>query len=184
MHSHSSTTAVCIELLFLIVAVEASRGPNELQRDVPDAFKTFQAFAHPIAAMGNDSDPVLECASARRAEIDPETQTATYVWSLAGEDGKGRQHIPFYNKPGDSPDVTLFTVGSKSGPVEVGRFRYTDYKNCAILEMSHFGDQCALWVAYEVRDYIPAVCVEQYFDICGEGVSVYYKKEACKDAYN
>ncbi|KAH6929129.1 hypothetical protein HPB50_023839 [Hyalomma asiaticum] len=71
----------------------------------------------------------------------------------------------------------------ENGPVASGRFRYTDYKDCAILEMPHYGDQCTLWVSEAVRDSIPEVCVEQYNDICGEGAPI-YDQEMCKDAYN
>nr|XP_050028089.1 uncharacterized protein LOC126523531 [Dermacentor andersoni] len=183
MHCHLSPNAIGIKLLFLIIAAEATRGPNKLQRDVPDTFKIFQAFANPIAALDIDNDTILECLSARRAEMDPETRTATYVWSLTGDDGKERKHVPFYHMPGDTPDVTLFTVGSKSAPVEVGRFLYTDYKDCAVLEVLHFGDQCTLWVSEAVLNSIPAGCLEQYADVCGEGASV-YDMDVCKDAYN
>uniref|UniRef100_A0A6G5A6C1 Putative lipocalin 12 n=1 Tax=Rhipicephalus microplus TaxID=6941 RepID=A0A6G5A6C1_RHIMP len=78
-----------IKFLLLIALTQASRGPNKLQRDLPDSFKIFQAFENPIGMIDTNNDSVLECLSARRAEIDPETQTATYVWSLAGDDGKG-----------------------------------------------------------------------------------------------
>ncbi|XP_077486620.1 uncharacterized protein LOC144097888 [Amblyomma americanum] len=141
----------------------------------------FQAFTHPIAIMDIDNDSILGCLSARRAALDPKTKTATYVWSLAGSDGKTRSHVPFYHMPGDTPDASLYTVGSKDGPVEVGYFRYTDYKNCAILELPHFGDQCTLWVSEEARDSVPDKCLEQYADICGEGVPIFDKK-TCRDA--
>lgn len=183
MRGDLKTIPVGIKLLLLIFVAEASRGPNKLQRDVPDSFKIFQAFAYPIAVLDTDNDSILECLSARRAEIDPETQTATYVWSIAGDDGKGRKYVPFYHWPGDTPDVTRFSVGSKNGPVGSGRFLYTDYKDCAILEMPHYGDQCTLWVSEAVRDSIPEGCIEQYNDICGDGAPI-YDQEMCKDAYN
>nr|XP_050028090.1 uncharacterized protein LOC126523532 [Dermacentor andersoni] len=132
--------------------------------------------------MDANNGSTFECLSARRVDIDPKTKTATYIWSLAGDDGKGRKKVPFYHMPADSPDVTLYTVGSKSSPVESGRILYTDYKNCAIADFAHFGDECTLWVAYEVRDSIPTACLEQYSDICGEAVSV-NDIDACEDAY-
>ncbi|XP_065286089.1 uncharacterized protein [Dermacentor albipictus] len=133
--------------------------------------------------MDANNDSILECLSARRVDIDPRKKTATYIWSLAGDDGKGRKKVPFYFMAGDSPDVTLYTVESKNSPVESARTLYTDYKNCAIAEFSHFGEQCTLWVAYDLRDSIPTACVEQYSDICGEAVSVTDIK-ACQDAYD
>ncbi|KAH7946659.1 hypothetical protein HPB52_003093 [Rhipicephalus sanguineus] len=64
--------------------------------------------------------------------------------------------------------------------VEVARFRYTDYKTCAVLEMPHFGDQCTLWVNEGVQDSIPEKCLEQFGDICGNGVT-HHDAEMCKD---
>ncbi|XP_075752316.1 uncharacterized protein LOC119174112 isoform X2 [Rhipicephalus microplus] len=129
-----------IKFLLLIALTQASRGPNKLQRDLPDSFKIFQAFENPIGMIDTNNDSVLECLSARRAEIDPETQTATYVWSLAGDDGKGRKYIPFYHSPGRTPDETRFSIGSKNRPRAIGHFLYTDYMNCAILEIPYHGD--------------------------------------------
>uniref|UniRef100_G3MQN9 Lipocalin/cytosolic fatty-acid binding domain-containing protein n=1 Tax=Amblyomma maculatum TaxID=34609 RepID=G3MQN9_AMBMU len=181
MRSSSIIFFVVTKLFLLSLAGAVSRGPNKLQREVPDTFKIFEAFPHPVGVMDIDNDTILDCLSARRAEMDPEAQTATYVWSLAGSEGKTRAHVPVYHMPGDSPDATRYSVGSKDGPVEVGYFRYTDYKDCAILELPHFGDQCTLWVSEEVRDSIPAECLEQYADICGEGAPI-YDKEMCEDA--
>uniref|UniRef100_A0A034WWJ5 Lipocalin 14 n=1 Tax=Rhipicephalus microplus TaxID=6941 RepID=A0A034WWJ5_RHIMP len=131
-----------IKFLLLIALTQASRGPNKLQQDLPDSFKIFQAFENPIGMIDTNNDSVLECLSARRAEIDPETQTATYVWSLAGDDGKGRKYIPFYHSPGRTPDETRFSIGSKNRPGAIGHFLYTDYMNCAILEIPYHGDPC------------------------------------------
>uniref|UniRef100_A0A6M2CMJ5 Putative lipocalin-2 1 n=1 Tax=Rhipicephalus microplus TaxID=6941 RepID=A0A6M2CMJ5_RHIMP len=172
-----------IKFLLLIALTQASRGPNKLQQDLPDSFKIFQAFENPIGMIDTNNDSVLECLSARRAEIDPETQTATYVWSLTGDDGKGRKYIPFYHSPGRTPDETRFSIGSKNRPGAIGHFLYTDYMNCAILEIPYHGDQCTLWVSSAVRDSIPDVCMEQYAIVCGSGVPI-YDKDMRKDAYN
>uniref|UniRef100_A0A131YRI9 Lipocalin n=1 Tax=Rhipicephalus appendiculatus TaxID=34631 RepID=A0A131YRI9_RHIAP len=183
MYFHMGLATAAIKLLLVIVVTQASRGPNKLQRDVPDSFKIFQAFENPIGMIDTNNDSVLECLSARRAEIDPDTQTATYVWSLVGDDGKGRKYIPFYHSPGSTPDETRFSIGSKNRPRATGHFLYTDYKNCAILELPYHGDQCTLWVSKAARDSIPDVCMEHYADVCGDGAPI-YDKEMCKDAYN
>ncbi|XP_077540112.1 uncharacterized protein LOC144152640 [Haemaphysalis longicornis] len=165
----------------LFGAASGARGPHKLQRELPDSFKIFDAFEHPIGIMDTNNDSVFECLSARRKDYDPDAQTVTYIWSIAGEDSNKRQLVPFHHTPGDTPDTTRFTVGSDS-TVRVGRFDYTDYKNCAILEIPYFGYQCTLWVAENVKDSIPEECIIHYYDICGGGFPI-YAKDICKGAY-
>uniref|UniRef100_A0A131Z1L6 Lipocalin n=1 Tax=Rhipicephalus appendiculatus TaxID=34631 RepID=A0A131Z1L6_RHIAP len=158
----------------------ALRGPSKLQRETPDTFKVFDGFEHAIAITDIDNDSILDCLSAYRTAYDPEAHTATYVWSLASPDGnKSRQHASLHFKAGDTPDTVKFTVGSDD-TVEVARFRFTDYKTCAVVELPHFGDQCTLWVNDGVQDHIPEKCLDQFADICGNGVS-HYDAEMCMD---
>ncbi|KAK8782416.1 hypothetical protein V5799_016242 [Amblyomma americanum] len=63
-------------------------------------------------------------------------------------------------------------VHADSDNVEVAHFRYTDYKDCAIVEVPHFGDECVLFVSKEKENDVPASCLEQFSDICGEAISL------------
>lgn len=171
-----------LQVAYFIGAALGARGPKELQRDVPDGFKAIAAFENPIAIADTDNDSILECLSAHRQDFNSEAKTVTYVWSLGGENGSERQLIPVHITEGDTPDTIRFTVGPNNTTSYVGRFHYTDYKDCAVLEMPLLGDQCTLWVQDFVKDLIPDECVIQYNDICGDGYPI-YAQDMCKDAY-
>ncbi|KAL1486682.1 hypothetical protein MTO96_046847, partial [Rhipicephalus appendiculatus] len=66
-----------------------------------------------------------------------------------------------------------------SDKVEVAYFRYTDYRNCAVMEVGHYGEQCILWVAKEMENDVPAHCLEQYDDICGVGIQYPRQRYLC-----
>uniref|UniRef100_A0A023G965 Putative lipocalin-5 1 n=1 Tax=Amblyomma triste TaxID=251400 RepID=A0A023G965_AMBTT len=167
----------------LSLMMSAGAGPSDpanLQREPPDMMRIFEAFPNATAIMDIDNDSILDCLTARRTEMDPENKTATYMWSLQGSDGKTRIHVPVYHMAGNTPDMTLYIFGSKNNTPEVGYFRYTDYKNCVIFELPHFGHQCTLWVSEAARDSIPDYCLKQHANICGAGITIY--KDTCKDS--
>ncbi|XP_077539305.1 uncharacterized protein LOC144151994 [Haemaphysalis longicornis] len=173
--------SVFVTLLFAAGKTQGAVGPNQLQREVPDVSKIFADFVHPIGARDTNRDELLQCLSAQRTHYDSESSNATYVWSLNKDGGKKRVRVSLHHTLGDTPGTTYYTVGP-STDVEVGRFHYTDYKNCAVLEMHHFGDQCTLWVTKDVLDSIPEECLKQYNDICGSDSVSLYSKNKCKNA--
>ncbi|XP_065301914.1 uncharacterized protein [Dermacentor albipictus] len=173
-------TLLVAQIFILFCKTEASRGPNKLQRETPNSFKIFDIYDNAIAVMDIDGDAILDCLSARREDYDPVAKSVTYVWSIAAPDGSGRKYVPFHFTEGDTPDTVQFTI-TADGDDDTGtaKFVYTDYKNCAILEVPHFGDQCTLWVTEDVQDSIPEHCLEQFADICGNGISV-HDADKCK----
>ncbi|XP_077539727.1 uncharacterized protein LOC144152335 [Haemaphysalis longicornis] len=173
--------SIALKLLFGAGAVQGALGPNKLEREVPDAAKIFAALDHPIGARDTDLDVILRCLSAQRTYFDPESSNATYVWSLKQVIGNGRDYATLHHMLGDTPDRTNYTVGS-STKVEVGIFHYTDYANCAVLEMHHFGNQCTLWVTKDVLDAIPEECLRQHEDICGYNTVSLYSTNECKNS--
>ncbi|KAH6927527.1 hypothetical protein HPB50_005544 [Hyalomma asiaticum] len=140
----------------------------------------FESFPYGVAIVQTDDDSKFECLTALRKDIDHEAKKATYVWSLGNGDGQKRKHEAFHHTVGATPDATNFTVGKNSDKVEVGYFRYTDYKTCAVMELEHYGEQCILWVAKEVETSVPADCLAQYNDICGAGINV-HDSDICVD---
>lgn len=60
--------------------------------------------------------------------------------------------------------------------------REVERKHCWHVFIYLFSE-CTLWVSEAVLNSIPAGCLEQYADVCGEGASV-YDMDVCKDAYN
>ncbi|KAL1468620.1 hypothetical protein MTO96_041368, partial [Rhipicephalus appendiculatus] len=73
------------------------------------------------------------------------------------------KEVPFHFTEGDSPDTVKFTVDSDGDASSgVARFPYTDYENCTIMEVPHFGNECTLWVTDHVKDAVPKYCLEQF----------------------
>uniref|UniRef100_A0A023GD09 Putative lipocalin-2 1 n=1 Tax=Amblyomma triste TaxID=251400 RepID=A0A023GD09_AMBTT len=180
MNTSSALSLAFLAAFFLVATTEAAKGPNVLQRDIPDAFQIFASFPYGVAITDIDNDEILDCLTAKRKDFDPEAKTVTYVWSLNGGEGNKRKHVAFHHTAGATPDATNFTVGKDSDKVEVAHFRYTDYKDCAIVEVPHFGDECVLFVSQEKENDVPASCMEQFSDICGEAISL-RDKHVCVD---
>ncbi|XP_050028183.3 uncharacterized protein [Dermacentor andersoni] len=168
--------------IVLLSKSDAGKGPNVLQRDVPDAFKVFAAFPYAVAISDADNDTIFECMTTMRKDFDPEAKTVTYVWSINNGPGK-RKHVGFHHTAGATPDATNFTVGRHSNKVEVAYIIWSDYKDCAITEVPHFGDQCTLWVSKEVEDLVPLYCLEQFHDVCGVVVPL-HDSDLCEDDEN
>ncbi|KAH7938538.1 hypothetical protein HPB49_024983 [Dermacentor silvarum] len=165
--------------ILLLSRSDAGKGPNVLQRDVPDAFKVFAAFPYAVAISDADNDTIFECLTTMRKDFDPESKTVTYVWSISDGPGK-RKHVSLHHTAGATPDATNFTVGKDSNEVEVAYVIWSDYKDCAITEVPHFADQCTLWVSKEVEDLVPEYCLEQFHDACGVMVPL-HDSDLCED---
>ncbi|XP_037578997.1 uncharacterized protein LOC119461703 [Dermacentor silvarum] len=165
--------------IVLLSRSDAGKGPNVLQRDAPDAFKVFAAFPYAVGISDSDNDTIFECLTTKRKDFDPEAKTVTYVWSLSDGPGK-RKHVEFHHTTGATPDATNFTVGTDSDEMEVAYVTWSDYKDCAITEVPHYGDQCTLWVSKAVEDLVPVYCLEQFHDICGVMVPL-HDSDLCED---
>ncbi|KAK8775146.1 hypothetical protein V5799_031509, partial [Amblyomma americanum] len=113
-------------------------GPHQLHYDVADSFKVFENFPFSVAIGDSDHDGVLECIAANRTEIDPAAQTATFVWLFQETDYSPKRDVPFYVKVGDEPGTLTFTVANDP-TLREGRYYYTDYENCVVLDMEYHG---------------------------------------------
>ncbi|KAL1468643.1 hypothetical protein MTO96_041346, partial [Rhipicephalus appendiculatus] len=98
----------------------------------------FENFKYSVAISDSDNDTMFECVAANRTEIDPEAQTATFVWLFQGNENSPKRDIPFYVKTGEEPGTLLFTVEGDP-TIREGRYYYTDYKTCVVLDMEYHG---------------------------------------------
>ncbi|KAL1445227.1 hypothetical protein MTO96_029289 [Rhipicephalus appendiculatus] len=104
-----------------------------------------------------------------------DTKTGEYVWLLRGHKKNAKRTIPFYVAEGDSPDTFRFMEGSEDAPAKVGKFYYTDYKSCAVMDMPYKGRQCILWAEETKKDELPQECLDQFNKNCGGGTPLYHK---------
>ncbi|XP_075550492.1 uncharacterized protein LOC142584219 [Dermacentor variabilis] len=156
----------------------ASPGPNQLERETPDAIKMFSGLPYVVAARDVNRDPFFKCLTATRTNFDAEEPSATYLWSLNAAQSGEKEYIPFHFTATDRPDILNLVVDSDTSHPDLARFQYTDYASCGVMETHYFGYQCTLWVSDETKDSISQECLQQYADICGESVSL-YDKEMC-----
>ncbi|XP_054922921.1 uncharacterized protein [Dermacentor andersoni] len=154
-------------------------GPRKLQHDIADSFQVFENFPYTVAISDSDNDTVFECVAANRTEIDPEAHTATFVWLFQGNENSPKQNIPFYVKAEEEPGTFSFSVG-RDPTVREGRYYYTDYKTCVVLDMEYHGHQCILWTQKEVKDAVPQDCIDQFVDTCGVIVPE-HSRDLCPD---
>ncbi|KAL3219443.1 hypothetical protein MRX96_030396 [Rhipicephalus microplus] len=179
--NHFLSVVLGAAAVVLLSRCDAGKGPDVLLRETPDAFKVFAAFPYAVGISDADNDVIFQCITATRKDFDPEAKTVTYVWSLSDGPGK-RKHIEFHHTAGATPEATNFTVG-KSTKIEVAYVVWSDYKDCAITEVSHFSDQCTLWVSKAVEDVVPLYCLEQFYDVCGVAVPL-HDSNLCLDDDN
>ncbi|XP_077535285.1 uncharacterized protein LOC144147100 [Haemaphysalis longicornis] len=161
-------------------ALQAGSGPNKLQREVPDAFKTIAAFPYAIGISDANNDTIFECLTVLRSQFDPVAKTATYVWSLNQGPGEERKYVDMQYTAGETPDTVNFA--DETGKIQVKYFRYSDYKECTVTESTYFGEACTLWVTKEVEHRVPEHCLEQFSDICGLAVPL-RPADLCEDDY-
>ncbi|XP_077488707.1 uncharacterized protein LOC144099353 isoform X1 [Amblyomma americanum] len=163
-HKHYSSAAVKQRTLVMLFSLFSVRGTPPLH--------VFANFPYGVAITDIDNDNILDCLTAKRKDFDPEAKTVTYVWSLNGGEGNNRYHVAFHHTAGATPDATNFTVGKDSDNVEVAHFLYSDNKDCAIVDVPHFGDECVLFVSQEKENDVPEICLEHFADICGDAIAV------------
>ncbi|XP_070395682.1 uncharacterized protein [Dermacentor albipictus] len=163
---------VCLPVVLVITLVLSLAAAQETS-DVPDSFKIYENFPFAVAVSDSDNDSRYECLTARRMWLLPEEKKGEYVWLLAGHDGKPKQTVSFYVFEGSSPDTVRFTVGSEDSPSHEAKFDYTDYDNCAVLDMPYNGRQCMLWTKETTKDLVPQKCLDEFMKYCGVGAPLY-----------
>ncbi|KAK8777240.1 hypothetical protein V5799_029416 [Amblyomma americanum] len=161
-----------------MASLEASLAASyELTVKVP--VEVFENYPFTVAISDSDHDGILECMAGNRTEIDPATQTATFVWLFQGTDHSPKREIPFYVKVGDEPGTLTFTVDDDPTPRE-GRYYYTDYETCVVLDMEYNGHQCVLWVKLSMKDNVPQDCIDHFVDTCDVDVPP-HSRDLCID---
>ncbi|XP_049527891.1 uncharacterized protein LOC125947365 [Dermacentor silvarum] len=166
-----------VVVAFQVFSLVASQENN----DVLDSFKVFENFPFGVAITDNDNDTIFECVTAKRAWLDMDSKKVEYVWLLKGPKGTPRKTIAFYAAEGNSPDTFLFMEGSDDAPPVVGKLYYSDYKTCAVIDMSHQSPRCILWATETSKDSLPQECLDQFEKNCGVGIPV-YTKDLCADS--
>ncbi|KAL1445226.1 hypothetical protein MTO96_029288 [Rhipicephalus appendiculatus] len=141
----------------------------------------FEAFPFVVGISDSDNDTIFECLTAKRAWLDMDTKTAEYIWLLRGHKNNPKKTIPFYLAEGPSPDTYLFMEGSDDAPATVGKFYYSDYKSCAVMDSPYMGRQCVLWAKETTKDELPQECLEVFEKKCGVGIPL-YSKDLCAES--
>ncbi|XP_049527877.1 uncharacterized protein LOC125947359 [Dermacentor silvarum] len=154
-------------------------GPQHLHHDAIDAFKIIENFQFTVAITDSDNDTIFECVAGNRTEIDPEAKTATFVWLFQETENSPREDIPFYVKVADEPETITFTVDDDP-TIREGRYYYTDYETCVVLDMEYHGHQCILWTKLKVKDAVPQHCIDHFVDACGVIVPQ-HSRDLCPD---
>ncbi|XP_077539021.1 uncharacterized protein LOC144151760 [Haemaphysalis longicornis] len=130
-----------------------------------DGFKVLETFEDFVSIMDSNNDSILECLKAHRSEIDPDTKTATFVWTLQPAGGAPVGTVHFYAKVEDDGEVT-YTV-EDDPTVKTAQLYYTDYETCLVEGVEYQGDQCILWTQRALKDSVPQDCIDHFVDICG-----------------
>ncbi|XP_075550485.1 uncharacterized protein LOC142584212 [Dermacentor variabilis] len=163
---------VCF-LVVLVVPLQLSLAAAQETNDVPDSFKIFENFPFAVAVSDQDNDTIYECLTAKRMWLTPEEKKGEYIWFFGAHGGKSKRTVSFYVFEGNSPDTFRFTVETDDGPSNEAKFYYTDYENCAILDIPYSGRHCILWTKETVKDAVPQKCLDEFMKNCGVGAPLY-----------
>uniref|UniRef100_A0A131Z0R5 Lipocalin n=1 Tax=Rhipicephalus appendiculatus TaxID=34631 RepID=A0A131Z0R5_RHIAP len=169
-----------VYFLAAIVTLHLTLGTAQETNDVPDSFKIFETFPFAVAISDADNDTVYECLTAKRMWLEPEEKKGEYIWFLKGNLDNRKRTVSFYVFEGPSPDTFLFTVGSDEALSSEAKFHYTDYKNCAVLDLPYNGRQCMLWSTEESKDSLPQECLDEFVKHCGVAMPL-YGKDLCSE---
>ncbi|KAL3183268.1 hypothetical protein MRX96_000249 [Rhipicephalus microplus] len=140
-----------------------------LPGETPDAVKVFEAFKSVVLVSDPSNATMLDCLQASRSEMNTEQRTATYTWILP----KIGQTIPLYVKAGDSPDST----------VSSGKYHYTDFHTCLVLDIDFQGYQCMLVASPRFENSVPQECIYYFRRTCGRSASL-RSRDHCNDDEN
>ncbi|KAL3246724.1 hypothetical protein MRX96_057455 [Rhipicephalus microplus] len=163
----------------LALPLVLGKAKHQLQHEIPDAAKVFHGFRSGLALFDVDNDGDLDCVSTITEDYDESVPSITYVWLLKGVNGHEAKNISYYVRSGNAPDEFLFKDKNDNKPLQIGRYVYSDYKDCLILEMPYGSSQeCMLWISWEVKNNIPKVCMDQLEDNC-EGSKLSFDEATC-----
>ncbi|XP_075550488.1 uncharacterized protein LOC142584213 [Dermacentor variabilis] len=168
---------VCL-LVVLAISLQLSLPAAQETSDVPDSFKIFENFPFAVAVSDQNNDRIYECLTAKRAWLNPEEKKGEYIWFFGGHGGTPKRTVAFYVFEGSSPDTFRFSVGQDDASSEEAKFYYTDYDNCAVLDIPYNGRQCILWTKETVKDSVPQKCMDEFMKNCGVGAPL-YKDDLC-----
>ncbi|KAL1417439.1 hypothetical protein MTO96_026788 [Rhipicephalus appendiculatus] len=174
-------------IIFIIYALAVGNINGKPKHQLPekpaDAAKVFDSFPSVVAIFDVDRDGDLECLTAVRTDYDKTAQSTKYVWLLKGTQGHGPRNETFLAVPGTKPGDVLFKNIDDDGPLRIGRYEYSDYKNCVVLRAPYKGwEECMLWVSEEAKDNIPQHCSNYFEDNC-EDAKLGYDKETCSGVH-
>ncbi|XP_037510177.1 uncharacterized protein LOC119386954 [Rhipicephalus sanguineus] len=170
---------VSVILGVFVLPFVLGKAKHKLQREIPDSAKVFGGFQSGLALFDIDEDGDLDCVSTVQEDYDESVPSVTYVWLLKGINGHEARNISFYVRSGDAPDEFLFKDKNDNKPLQTGRYIYSDYKDCLILEMPYQNSQeCMLWISWEVKDNIPKICTDYFEDNC-EDSKISYDEATC-----
>ncbi|XP_037518437.1 uncharacterized protein LOC119395519 [Rhipicephalus sanguineus] len=180
MRSLFSDLWVIFSVLMLAVPLALGRAQHQLKHDTTDAFKTFLAFPHAVAAFDADDDGDLDCMFVVRRYVDEESKTASYMWVLPSVNGIPAENHTYYWREGLTPDKPVFTVDDGASGEQTAHFIYTNYENCAVADIPFKNKpNCGLWVIKDALHSIPQECEDHFEDNCDMTVPV-YDEETCK----
>ncbi|KAL1417440.1 hypothetical protein MTO96_026789 [Rhipicephalus appendiculatus] len=101
----------------------------------------FEGYRRGLALFDIDKDGDLECLSTVQEDYDESVPSVTYVWLLKGVNGHEAKNISYYVRPGHAPDEFMFKDKNDNKPLQTGRYIYSDYKDCLLLEMPYGSSQ-------------------------------------------
>ncbi|XP_077486799.1 uncharacterized protein LOC144098142 [Amblyomma americanum] len=180
MRFTTAAVAVVAAHAALVFAPARGKAAHRLARNVTDTFEVFARFPYVVLAYTSGDDPEFQCLTNKRVQLDMNAKTATYVWMFKGHHGTKKKNVVIHLSAGDTPDKVIFTLNDDSIQRWEAHFVYTDYKNCAIVEIPYNGEQCQLWVSKRVKENVPQHCLDQLKDICDISVEE-YSKESCEN---
>ncbi|KAL1484800.1 hypothetical protein MTO96_032392 [Rhipicephalus appendiculatus] len=162
-----AAAVITLVICALHIVSTVGKAAHKLPRNVTDTFELFARFPYVVLEYTSGDDPVFQCLTNKRVQLDMKKKTSTYVWMFKGHGGTEKKDVALHLRAGDTPDKVIFTLDD-------------DYKSCVIVDIEYNGRQCQLWVAGKYKYNIPQHCLEQLEDLCDVAVEV-YSPELCKN---
>ncbi|KAH8009665.1 hypothetical protein HPB51_018962 [Rhipicephalus microplus] len=161
---------LAFEIFFLLQGLAAD---HQSKDDVVDAFKAMAAFPYAVALADTDRDGDLDCMAAVRREYSNDPPRAVFDSFMKRPNGEIRK-ITYHVKPGPTIDSVELTVNDDYDHVSEGRFFFSDYKDCVIMEFPIDNKpMCVMWTLKTMAGDIPAICTEKLQASCEDAVLAY-----------
>ncbi|KAL1478603.1 hypothetical protein MTO96_034963 [Rhipicephalus appendiculatus] len=174
--------ALARTVTFLLVLAHVHGEVSHRSDDsVLDTFDVLRALPRAVAIYDIDGDGDRDCVTAVRTEFSEEPQKATYVLQFKGLGGTQPRNVTFHITPGSTPDTNQFTLDDDYDFVQVARFYYTNYKNCAVMDHPFENvHECILWTTSESFHDIPEDCMIEYEKTCKDAAKPYDEDSCAK----